>query len=439
MRLVAQLEELLHQFQIKPAEEGLRLKGWRIFVHEMKAVALGIKDNSPGSVYTPPAYREGESGEVFLVWADGRVSQAKVQSRPTATKERWLDELRNWRQAAYEDPEGSRIVSPAPLPLTAVEDEQLEKILAGKDEVLFAHLERLLQEKPDEAKLQAHISAAWGYRHVRTSTGLAVSYQESQYVQSFSFDRLVGGGFAKRRLIKPEEWEDIWQTTLARYEALQHAGPEVGSRTKVIFTPAVTEELLGQYILPNFSGQNVLERRGAFDKERFEKKEQIFASEVSLVVDPLRPFEWGSYLLTPEGVPAERTVLVRKGTLASPFLTIKDAGRWGTSPTALPQGTSGLYLSGGQDEPWESAFSGVEDGVLIISVLGLHTQDSVSGDYSLSAPQSLRILNGKFAGRVDVKVTGNFFRDLANPAVRMAHGKHSSEPYLWVEAGLQSL
>ncbi len=439
MRLVAQLEELLYHFQVRPDEETLRLKGWRIFIHEMKSVALGIKDNSPGSVYTPPTYREGESGEVFLVWADGRLSQARVQAKSAEVKDPWIEELRGWRQAAYEDPEGGRIVEPAPLPLAAVEDERLEKILAGEDEVLFAQLERLLYEKPDKAKLQAQISAAWGYRHVRTSTGLAVTYQESQYGLSFSFDRLVGGGFAKRRLIEPEEWKDVWQNTLLHYEALQEFGPAPGSKTAVILAPAVAEEMLGQYILPNFSGQNVLERRSAFTKERFEQKEGVFAPEVSLVVDPLQPFEWGSYLVTPEGVPAERTVLVRKGALASPLLTVKDAGRWGASPTALPQGTSGLYLSHAREEDWERALQGVDDGVLVLSVLGLHTQDSVSGDYSLSAPQSLRILNGKFAGRVDVKVNGNFFKDLAHPALRMAKTQRNVVPYLWVQSGMQSL
>ena len=71
MKLVAQLEDLLYQSQQAPKTEELRLSAWSILVNESEAVSLGIKDNSSGSVYTPPSYRQGESGEVFLVWADG--------------------------------------------------------------------------------------------------------------------------------------------------------------------------------------------------------------------------------------------------------------------------------------------------------------------------------------------------------------------------------
>ncbi|MHB1652097.1 MAG: metallopeptidase TldD-related protein [Desulfitobacteriaceae bacterium] len=443
MKLVAQLEELLRKFQTASDAGEYRLSGWRIFVHESQSLALGLKDNSPGSVYTPPAYREGESGEVFVVWADGKCSQAKVQAKPTGELQSWQNDLQDWRQAAYEDPDGTTIVIPAPLPLVAVEDRAIAGILAGDDEVLFGQLARLLAEKPMQAKMQAHINAIWGYRHVRTSTGLAVSYRESQYILSYSLDRLVGTGFAKRRLIKAEEWTDRWDTVLGYYEALQKgvqpgASP-VSQETTVILTPSVVEEMLGQYIVPNFSGQSVLEGQSAFRPESFHKREKIFGPEFSLIVDPLRPWEWGSYLVTLEGVPAERTTLVRNGALETPFLRVKDAKRWGGKPTAIPQGTAGLFLSHRQEANWASVLKGVEDGVLILSVLGLHTQDSVSGDYSLSAPQCIRILNGHLVGSTGVKITGNFFKDLAAPSTRVAREEREVQPYLLIKTGVQSL
>jgi PmbA protein len=439
MKLVTQLEDLLYQSQQAPKKEDLRLSAWRILIHESEAVSLGIKDNSPGDVYTPPSYRQGESGEVFLIWADGTCSQALVQLPSHCDPEYWHKELEQWRQAAYEDPDAAHIPAPEPLPLVAVEDPAIQKVIGGDDEIIFDQIKRWLTDKPAQAKMQGSIQAAWGYRHLRTSTGLAVTYQQSQFMSWFSFDSLVGGGFAKRRLIRPQEQEDLWSLTVKRYEEMQKEAQPVGPQTQVIFAPSMTEELLGQFILPNFSGERVIEGQAAFSKENFREQRLVFHPQFSLSVDPLCPLELGSYLVTSEGVPAERTVLVNDGQLQTPFLRVKDAVRWGAKPTALPQGTAGLFLKHQAEVPWSEALQGVEDGVLVLSVLGLHTQEAVSGAYSLSAPHSLRILKGRIVGRTDVKLTGNFLADLLASTTKTAHSDLSTHPYLLVTTGVQNL
>lgn len=439
MKLVAQLEELLYQYQRAPKKEELRLSAWRILVHESEAVSVGIKDNSPGSVYTPPSYRQGESGEVFLVWADGTCSQAQVQLSPGNDPGYWPKELEQWKQASYEDPNAAHIPLPEPIPLVAVEDRAIQKIISGEDEVLFDQVKRWLTDKPTKAKMQASIQAAWGFRHVRTSTGLAVTYQQSQFVTFFSFDSLIGGGFAKRRMIRPEEREELWSRIVKKYEAMLKEAPPVGPQTEVIFAPSMTEDMLRQFIVPNFSGERVIEGQGAFTKESFLDHSLVFHPEFSLTIDPLQPLELGSYLVTPEGVPATRTVLVLDGRLQTPFLRVKDAVRWGAKPTALLQGTAGLYLKHQAEVPWSKALQDVEDGVLVISVLGLHTQDAVSGSYSLSAPHSLRIVNGQIVGKTDIKLTGNFLADLLASTTKTAGSEFNNHPYLRIRTGIQNL
>jgi len=439
VKLIAELEDLLYQSQQAPKKEELRLSAWRIVVHESEVVALGIKDNSPGSVYTPPSYRQGESGDVFLVWADGTCSQAMVQLPFTSNPEYWHKQLEQWRQASYEDPDAVHIPYPESLPLVAVEDRAIHKIISGDDRLVFDQVDRWLSDKPSRAKMQGSIQAAWGYRHVRTSTGLAVTYQQSQFVSWFSFDSLVGGGFAKRRLIRPNEQEELWSQTVNQYEWMQKEATPVGPQTQVILAPSMTEDMLRQFVLPNFSGDRVIEGQGAFSKESFLDHKQVFHEQFSLMIDPLRPLELGSYLVTPEGVSANQTVLVQNGQLKTPFLKVKDAVRWGTKPTAVPQGTAGLYLKHQAEIPLAKALEGVEDGVLILSVLGLHTQDSVSGSYSLSAPHSLRILKGKIVGKTDCKLTGNFFADLAAPTTKAALSDLDTHPYLILRTGVQTL
>ena len=439
MKLVAHLEDLLYQAQHTPMKEELRLADWRFVVNESEVVSLGIKDNSPGSVYTPPSYSQSESGEIFLVWADGKCSQAMVQLEAHDDQAYWQQELSQWRQASYEDPDAAHIPSPEPLPVVTVEDPEIQTIISGDGQILFDQVKRWLADKPSEAKMQGSIQTAWGYRHIRTSTGLSVTYQQSQFVSWFSFDSLIGGSFAKRRLYRPEEQQKLWERTVNLYEALQIVAPPVGPQTQVILAPSMTEDMLGQFILPNFSGDRVIEKQGAFSKENFLENKLVFHPHFSLIIDPLLPLELGSYLVTSEGVPAERTVLVSDGKLQTPYLRVKDSVRWGAKPTALPHGMSGLYLKHQAEVPWSQALEGVEDGVLILSVLGLHTQEAVSGSYSLSAPHSLRILKGKIVGKTDVKLTGNFFADMAAPTTKTALSELDTFPYLMIKTGVQTL
>lgn len=439
MNLVAYLEELLKQAEKNPRKEELRLSAWRILVNESEAVSLGIKDNSPGSVYTPPTYRQGESGEVFLVWADGTCSQANVQLPLNHDHEHWQAELIRWKQASYADPDGAFIPSPEAVPNVEVEDPAIRHIVLGDDEILFEQVKQWLKNKPANGMMQGNIQAAWGYRDIRSSTGLAVRYPQSQFSAWFSLDSLVSGGFAKRRLMQLEEQQTMWSRTVNHYEAMLNKAPEVNSQTQVVLSPSMTDEMLGQFILPNFSGDRVIEGQSAFSKERFLEQSLIFNPHCSISIEPLRPLELGSYLVTSEGVSAKRTLLVQDGKLQTPFLRVKDAVRWSTLPTAIPYGAAGLYLKYQSEVSWKSALETIEDGVLVLSVLGLHTQDSATGTYSLSAPHCLRIIKGQIVGQTDVKLSGNFFEDLSSSSTRAARTDFDLHPYLMIKTGIQTL
>ena len=69
-------------------------------------------------------------------------------------------------------------------------------------------------------------------------------------------------------------------------------------------------------------------------------------------------------------------------------------------------------------------------GALILSVLGTHTQDSASGDFSLSAPQALAIGPSGLAGRLRATISGNLFDTLSSDALRFVRFDHEHTPGL---------
>jgi hypothetical protein len=65
------------------------------------------------------------------------------------------------------------------------------------------------------------------------------------------------------------------------------------------------------------------------------------------------------------------------------------APRLGRTPTAIPSAMDTIFLEGRASIGYDDALALAAGGALVLSVLGVHTQDFTSGDFSLSAPQTL--------------------------------------------------
>jgi PmbA protein len=64
----------------------------------------------------------------------------------------------------------------------------------------------------------------------------------------------------------------------------------------------------------------------------------------------------------------------------------------------------------------------------------MHTQDAISGSYSLTAQQTLTIRDGKLGGRVKATIAGNFVDDLTNPDTAFGWDPHENNPAIRVRS-----
>jgi PmbA protein len=108
-----------------------------------------------------------------------------------------------------------------------------------------------------------------------------------------------------------------------------------------------------------------------------------------------------------EGVPTSRTILINNGVANAYLYNLQYAARDGVKPTgnasrglsSLPDvGTSNLVLQPGDEAP-ESLMKRVNRGFLVMELMGLHTINSVTGDFSLGA-RGVQIENGEPCGPV---------------------------------------
>jgi PmbA protein len=144
-------------------------------------------------------------------------------------------------------------------------------------------------------------------------------------------------------------------------------------------------------------------------------------------VDPLQPLKSGSYRVTREGVPAVACSYIEAGRLRSPIADLKYAKRLGIRPTAVPYAMDTLEFRGLNELELGQALDAADGGALVLSVLGVHTQDAASGDFSLSAPQALAVHRGRLAGKLRATISGNLFEILCDPATAFVRfeGEHT--------------
>ncbi len=119
--------------------------------------------------------------------------------------------------------------------------------------------------------------------------------------------------------------------------------------------------------------------------------EMVAGPEVSLTDDGRLAGGMGTSAFDDEGVPTSRTVLLDRGRLAGYLYDLRNAAEDGVPSTgnacrsvsSTPDvATSNLMMTPGT-RPREELIGSLKRGVLVTELMGLHTVDPVSGDYSL--------------------------------------------------------
>ena len=162
-----------------------------------------------------------------------------------------------------------------------------------------------------------------------------------------------------------------------------------------------------------FDGENVLRGRSIL-KEKL--GQEITSPSLSITDNPL--LEKGMYTskCDGEGSVSQKTDLVKDGILNSFIYDIYTANKADTKTTS--NGLRGTYITTPTISPTNLEFkfdemkdlSEIEEGVLTTSVLGAHTANPISGDFSVEASNAFKIENGEVAYPIKkAMISGNIF------------------------------
>lgn len=400
---------------------------YRINLGRGRGAGVGIRDNDVGSVYSPISFSDTIGGSFLLQWEDGRLSRGNLDGNSLPQLARVIERA---RAAAYEDPDAAQFLGPQEVHAVQTSSPDILPVFGERADVLL-DVVRLLQQVAsgnDVKTLNGGTGAGISQSHLRTSRGLRLEADGTSFSYSASFDGIIGDGFRRRTLVDSDEILAQLGRVGAYFQQLKTPATSArAGRRQIILHPNVAYALFDFFVWGNMGGSAVYHGQSAWRREDFANRRQVLREDFVVRVEPWEPLGPGSFAWTSEGLPSAPTTYIADGRLASPILDLKYARRLGLPPLTPPGGEHSVHIAAGAALDEAEAVASVEDGLLVLSVLGLHTQDRTSGAYSLSAPQSLLIRSGKIMGRVKATLSGNFFDHMRADELRLVRfaGQHS--------------
>ena len=233
---------------------------------------------------------------------------------------------------------------------------------------------------------------AWA---LATSHGFAGAYATTSHSVSASVLAGSGGAMqrdyghrsARHRLHLPSP-EEIGREAGERAVARLNPGKVASGPMPVLFDPRVGASLIG-HLTGAISGAAIA-RGTSFLLGKL--GEQIFASGIEIIDDPLRPHGLRSRPFDGEGLAVSATSLVRDGILTTWLLDSASARQLGLDPTghaarggagAPGVSTTNTYLAPGRTSR-DDLIAGVKRGVYVTELIGQGV-NGVTGDYSRGA------------------------------------------------------
>ncbi|MCL6591392.1 MAG: hypothetical protein K6U80_15735 [Firmicutes bacterium] len=426
MNLAQKLAANLRKFQAQKPD----LEAWRFDLYESRGVELGLKNNRLGGPYSAPGYKRSVSGELYLIWKERRFTSAKLDYQVISA----FDEYRGlWQATAYYDEDGAGLYQPAKIPSLELADPQAQQIIRRDIQIPYQLLEDGLQKliRGAAVKVDGKVRCFETRRTIMNSLGLAVEYLQTPCEFYFEINDCYGEAYHEKKWPQPFQIERIIHNTgQIGAQLSQAAAPaNLPGPILLIFPPAIFEAFLNYYLIANLYGGPVINRQSRFSLADFQNQRPVIREDLDLEVNVLLPYRSFSYPCTSEAVPGGSQTFIAGGRLQTPILSLKYAKKTGLSPTPIPSGGKGFFLKPAAcQRTWEQLIGETEYGLIVYSVLGLHTQDSSSGVFSLTADQCLLVKNGKIQGKTKAVIHGDFLGSLSQSASKFGFMEGEDNP-----------
>ncbi len=192
----------------------------------------------------------------------------------------------------------------------------------------------------------------------------------------------------------------------------EKASPKTG-KTSVVLRPDALGQLLAFSVVPALFGENVRKGKSIYEGKLGEK---IASQNLEIIENEIQDWGLGSSGFDDEGVKSRKMPIISNGGKLRNFLyNLKEAEKSGAGSTANGKrsgfksppdiGARNFVLRGEEVRQSELLESG---NLLVDNIMGAHTANPVSGDFSVVVNPGWMLKDSEKSGRVDgVMISGN--------------------------------
>ena len=296
----------------------------------------------------------------------------------------------------------------------AIDTAPLEEKIALAKEVENLSQSMPYIQKVEHAGFQESFGEVWLYNSKGVNAHEKYSYCAlyATLLSEKSGEQDSGSGFSQDIRLANLDPKTCAQMSAERASRLLGAKSMTSAKCAIVFEPYIAAQFIS-LLAGSFSGENVLKGKSMYA----DKLGALIAPEnFNLIDDSTLNGQLGSFSFDSEGTKAQRTAIIQKGVLNSFLYDCKSAAQAGTISTAnsgrgsyksAPSiATSNYYVENGNIAP-EEIIAQTSYGLYVTNILGAHTANTLTGDFSFGA-SGILIEKGKFTTPIrGVTIAGN--------------------------------
>ncbi|WP_298272698.1 TldD/PmbA family protein [Geobacter sp.] len=395
--------------------ESRPLDGWEITVAASRTLSIEVKEQKVDSFKCAEPV-----GVSIRVLKGGGMGFSFSTSMDDADLSRMVENALVGAGAQTPD-EHHGFPGPASYPdIPGLFDGELAGVAEGEKVGRALTLERLVLEA--DPRMKRVRKAAYSESTVETrivnSLGVDATYRGTSVSASVSAiaeeegQSQMGWDFDFRNRFADLAVEPIAARAAAKATGLLGAGKIPTMRCPAVLDSYVASEIL-EVLAPAFLAENVQKGKSLLAGK---KGERLFAPLLRIRDDGTLPGGAGTAPFDAEGVPKRNTILVEEGVLLGFLYDTLRARKEGVASTGNAtrggikspphMGISNLFIENGT-VPFDGLCAGIGRGMLVTDVMGMHTANPISGDFSVGAAGFL-VEDGRITRPVKgVAIAGN--------------------------------
>ncbi len=301
-------------------------------------------------------------------------------------------------------------------------EEKIDLVVSFEKSVIDSHPYVVGTRETTFSEVEYEVSFLNSFGIEYSYKGTAYSLISSALAESPKGDRNITWGYRTARYLKDLGLEDFKNELVQKLVDTLDPEPFESRSLPVIFHREAFASLLETFA-EIFSGENLVKNKTPLAGKLGER---VASEKVSLVDDGTLERGFATHPYDDEGVPQQRKTLVENGVLKGFYHSVWSATKLGVEPTGNgfrssftsppSAGISNFYLKP-QSGSFEELLQNAEEVFVVYDLMGLHTADPISGDFSLGASGALYRNGKRIAAIRGVTIAGNFLNLLRDISV----------------------